>query len=324
MRRIIISFFKWTASVIVLLLLAGISFEQYSRRKLEREFLKDKTFVNINGKPLHYVKKGQGNCTVIFASGMGSNHTIWQEVQDSLAKNAVTLAYDRNGLLFSEETELQVTNKQVTDELTQLLEKTNCPKPYILIGHSMAGIYMRPFIQQNKNDITAVVFAEAAHPLQLKKASSELLKTIQAPPTWFIKFVVNTGIYRMLFSFIPVSPEIPVSHRLHQLERDFFYRSYNKLLKEVDNDDLNFEDAAKTENFGKHPLTIIMGTSELRYSFIKDEAIENEYKALVNEVQRDLLHLSTDSRIVKAEHSGHIIQVFDGPLLIEEIRKYLH
>ncbi|GAB3420675.1 alpha/beta hydrolase [Niabella aquatica] len=316
-------FLKWFLFILAFLLLAGILFEQYSRWKLEKTAFTGKPFVEINGKPLHYVKKGQGNCTVVFQSGMGSSYAIWQEIQDSISQNAVTIAYDRNGLMLSEATDAPVTNDQVAEELQLLLEKTNCPKPYILVGHSMAGIYLRPFIKKNEQDIAGIVFVEASHPQQIKKASPELLKALSIPPRWLIKFAVNTGIYRTMFSFVPLSPEIPMNHPLHRLEKDFFYRSCDKILEEVENDALNFKNAEKYTSFGNIPLTVITGTSEIRYAAIKDTVVRNEYRQWVDEMQHDLLKLSANSWLIKAPNSGHLVQINDGALLIREIRNML-
>jgi len=323
MIELAVSFLKWSFVVFVSLLLVGFLFERYARWALEKQALKGKTFVEINGAPLHYVKKGKGHCTVVFQSGMGSSHAIWQQVQDSVSQNAVTISYDRNGLMFSKDNGLPVTNNQVSEELETLLEKTNCPKPYILVGHSMAGIYLRRFIKHNEKDIKGIIFAEAAHPKQLEKASPELLKALNIPPKWLINLVVNIGIYRTFFSFVPISPEIPLNHPLHKLEKDFFYKSYHKVLEELDNDKLNFKDAEQYSSFGNIPLTVIMGTSDIRYAKIKDAVVKNEYKALVNEVQHDLLKLSTNSRFVEAKNSGHIPQINDSALLITEIRRNL-
>lgn len=324
MSKIIKNILKWFAIFLLVLLVIGITYEYYSRWQLSRSDLNDRTFVEVNGTKLHYVKKGSGKYTVVFVSGMGSNHTIWQELQDTLQTDAVTLSYDRNGLLFSEKSDISITNESVSDELHQLLEKTNCPKPYILVAHSMGGIYIRPFIKAHHADIAGIVLAEAAHPHQLKKASQELLDTRFIPSKGFLNFVVNSGIYRALFSFIPVSPEIPVDHPLHTLEKDFFYRSYETLLDEVANDSLNFKHAEQYSSFGNTPLTVILGTNEVRYATIKDQKIKNEYKCLTDSLAHDLLHLSTDSKLVRAANSGHIFQTHDAVLVISEIRKLIN
>ena len=323
MSGFLFSFLKWFFLIGIALLLVGVLFEQYSRWKLEKTAFQDKTFVEINGKPLHYVKKGEGRCTVVFQSGMGSSHAIWQQIQDSLSEDAVTIAYDRNGIMFSDSNGLPATNDQISEELELLLEKTKCPKPYILVGHSMAGIYLRPFISRNEADIAGLVFVETTHPQQIAESSTALIDALRQPPRWLIKFAVNTGIYRGLFSFVPLSPEIPMQHPLHRQERDFFYRTCDKVLEELDNDELNFKDAEQYTSFGSIPLTVIMGTNEVRFAGIKDADIRDEYRVLVNKGQRDLLNLSSDSRLVKAENSGHVVQINDASLLIAEIRRML-
>ena len=89
------------------------------------------------------------------------------------------------------------------------------------------------------------------------------------------------------------------------------------------NDRLNFKDAEKYPSFGDIPLTVIMGTSEVRYAGIKKSSIKDEFRQLVNEGQRELLKLSSDSRLMNAENSGHLLQINDKELLIKEINKLL-
>lgn len=311
---------KWFSLLLIVLLTTGFGYEQFSRWRLERSIRKNRTFAHVNSKPLHYVKKGNGNATVVFVSGMGSGHVIWQELQDSLALHATTLSYDRNGILFSPANGDMLSNETVSQELEALLEQTKCPKPYILVMHSMAGIYMRPFIARHLHDIKGLVFAEAAHPHQLREASDELLKSRFIPPKWLVNFVVNLGIYRTFFSFFPVSNEIPMDHRLQHAERNFFCKSYRRLLKEVESEQQNFDDASRHGDFGNTPLIIIAGTSESRYKNIKDQTIKTEYCQLMEKLSKDFLQLSKKSELITTEKSGHILQVNDNELLCNVIK----
>lgn len=285
-----------------------ILYEWYSRWRLEKKVREGRTFVD----GIHYVKKGEGRCTVVFVSGTGSSHAIWKEVQEEVAAFAVTIAYDRRGLMFSEGSDDVVTNAAVSEELAMLLARTGCPKPYILVGHSMAGIYLRPFIHTFKKDIAGIVFAEAAHPLLREKASPGVLKLLRYPPEWLIRFVVNSGIYRVLFSFKRMSVEFDMDHPLHRLERDYFYRSYKKVIQELSAEGANFKDAMRYTSFGDIPLTLVMGTGDVRVAALKE---------LVAALQNDLLALSSNSRLVYAPDSGHLIQINDSVLLAEEIRR---
>jgi hypothetical protein len=267
---------KWVLLSAIGLLLIGIVYERISRWRLEQQAFRGRTFASINGRQIHYVKQGEGSCTVIFASGMGSSHQIWSRVQKGLSKNCVTLSYDRSGILFSSHAAEAdtITNQRVSDELSSLLEKTNCPKPYILVAHSMAGIYLRPFISVHTKEIAGLVFIEAANPKQISKATPDLLDVLRHPPAWMIKSATETGLYRLLYSFIPFSPEISKQDPFQQQEKDFFYRCVPTLIAELDQAEANFEAATHYPSFGSIPLTVIMGTSIVRYQKIKDENIK--------------------------------------------------
>ncbi|WP_316737499.1 alpha/beta hydrolase [Pedobacter aquatilis] len=326
MKKIIhitIKALKYIGSLLLILLVIGIVYEQYSRWRLESKAFKGETFTEIDGAKIHYVKKGIGNKTIVFVSGMGSNSSIWAEIQDKTYPNAVTISYDRSGLFLSEKREGTITNQSVSKELAQLLEQTNCPKPYILVLHSMAGIYIRPFIEQHKKDIAGIMLMESAHPLQLKKSSAAFLESLKPPPLSLVKFLTFSGAYRSLFSFNRINPEIPIEHAIHKNERDFFYRSVETLYDELKNDDANFEDAGNSNNFGNIPLTVITGTSNIRTEAIPNPKVKEEYMQLVHDLHRDFLNLSTDSKLVEAKNSGHVVQVSEPDLIVREIHALL-
>ncbi|WP_447642123.1 MULTISPECIES: alpha/beta hydrolase [Chitinophagaceae] len=269
------------------------------------------------------MKKGTGNYTVVFQSGLGSSHAIWRDIQNDVSQYAVTISYDRNGLMHSESNGLAVTNGHVTEELNDLLKKAGCPGPFIIVGHSMAGIYLRRFIKSNQQNIAGIVFVEAAHPLQIKRCSPELLKILKAPPYWLAYLAVNSGLYRLLFSFLPISPEIPKNHWLHKAEKNFFYKSYKKLFEEISNDKSNMEDACKFHDFGSIPLTIIKGATYVHLQKVKNKDLVDEYKSLSSDLQDDLLTLSSNSKMVEAQNSGHLVQINDGELITREILKLI-
>lgn len=316
-------FLKWIFFSVCLLFMAGILFERFSRWRLEQHAFQGRTFVNINNRQIHYVKQGEGSCTVIFASGMGSSHQIWSRVQKELSKNCVTLSYDRSGILFSSRGTDTITNQQVSDELSSLLEKTNCPKPYILVAHSMAGIYLRPFIGTHSKEIAGLVFIEAANPRQISKATPDLLKVLKHPPAWMIRSATETGLYRLLYSFIPFSPEISKHDPFQQQEKDYFYRCVPTLIAELDQTESNFEAATHYPSFGSIPLTVIMGTSIVRYQNIKDENIKKKYVSWLTETQTELLELSACSKLIEAPHSAHLVQISDSALVVSAIQELI-
>ncbi|MBE8722672.1 alpha/beta fold hydrolase [Sphingobacterium pedocola] len=319
----LLSMLKWSGIIIVALILIGVLIEQFCRWRLERLMDRDLTYIERNGHAIHYVKKGQGKGTVVFLSGMGSSHAIWHDIQDRVAESAVTLSYDRSGIQFSDGAKERVTNLQVSNELHDLLEKIDCPKPFILVAHSMAAIYMRPFVAQHRDDIAGILLVEGAHPLQKIHASAQLKTLLRTPSPWLIRFAVHSGLYRCMFSFLPISQEIPFGHPLHVRERDFFYRSVETTLDELQQDSFNFKDALQRPDFGDIPLMVLAGTSDIRYAGIKDKQLAAEYKRWVIEHQYAQLALSTDSRFIEASKSGHLVQIHDADLIINCVESLL-
>jgi len=319
MPKFLHNFFKWTLIIVAALLITGISYEQYSCWSLEKNVRKGQTFVKVSGHELHYVKKGKGNCTVVFESGLASDHHNWTSVQDSVSKYAVTLSYDRSGMFLSEAGDTAKTNQSIANDLLQLLEKTNCPKPYIVVGHSIGAIYLRSFIASHQKDIAGIVFVEAAHPLQMKKSTPEMLASFSQPPEWAIATMVNTGLFRVALNFIQPFPEIPATHPFHHHFQDYFYKSYRAILKEAENDSLNFQDAESYPAFGNIPLIVIKGDVAKWSDGIKDPKVRAQFHQLVFDLQNDFLNLSTNSKMVKAERSGHVVQVHDSDLISKEI-----
>lgn len=312
---------QYVLFIVIVVLISGFAFEFSSRFILGRRIKNEKTFVALSGKNIHYVKKGNGNCTVIFVSGLGSSHAIWREIQEEISKYTVTLSYDRNGIMFSDtNSEVRVTNEGVSNELTQLLLKTDCPKPYIIVAHSMAGIYLRPFLSNNYESIQSVIFVEATHPDQIDMCSEKLKRVLKVPPFWIVNLLVISGIYRIFFLLRPISIEIPKKHWLTSIERNYFYKSYKKIFEELKNDAINMKAAKKYNFFDTMRLCVVVGTSNIRYSHLKDKEIVSEYKSLVCSLQKDLLNLSANSRLRNATRSGHIVQINDGQLIIDEIK----
>lgn len=314
---------QWVMFSVLGLIGAGIIIEQSFQIHFNFKKPGESEFCEINGLKVHYKKKGNGGPTVVFQSGLGGDYKIWEEIQDSLSKHTTTISYDRAGLLWSEPANETKTLENITAELEQLVEKTNCPKPYILVGHSLAGITLRPFIKNNPEDISAVVFADVSHPLQIKNSSEELKKYLVVPPKWLITTLMETGIARFYFTLQPFMADLPKSHWMNRHVRNYFYTSYEAFLQEANDDDPMFEQAETINHFGDIPLTIISGAYPKGADFLGKDYLAKEYLTLHRSQQKDLLQLSTKSKQIIAQNSGHYVPLQDAEIVIASVKEYL-
>lgn len=315
---------KAIASGMIGILLAVFVYEQGAQLYFDSKKPPASEFVGIDGVPTHFIRKGEGGPTVVFQSGLGGDHKIWEQIQDSVSRFTTTLSYDRSGLQWSGSSKSPKTLESITHELELLLEKTGCPKPYILVGHSLAGLTLRPFIQKHEHDITSVIFLDVSHPLQVKRSSEELKKYLVVPPDGLVAALVESGWARLYFTFRPFISDVPGSHPMNKHITRYFYRSYKTVLQEAREDDPMFDEAGEIESFGQIPLTVITGAYPQGADFLQDPALEKEYLEIHRSGQKDLLRLSAQSKQIIAPNSGHYVPLTDEPLVIGAILEYVN
>lgn len=131
--------------------------------------------IDIGGRSLHIVCAGPKESdgpTVVFESGAFGFSADWAAVQAGLAKEGVrSCAYDRAGLGRSDPGPRPRDGLAIVSDLEALLARAGEPGPYILVGHSMAGLYVRLFAARNPAQVKGLVLVDAAtaeaseHPL---------------------------------------------------------------------------------------------------------------------------------------------------------------
>lgn len=123
--------------------------------------------VDIGGRRLHLIcegPKGRGP-TVLFEAGAFGFSADWGVVQQKVAAQGLrACAYDRAGLGLSDPGPAPRDGLAVAGDLEKLLKAAHEPGPYIVVGHSMAGLYLRLFANRNPDRIAGLVMVDAATP----------------------------------------------------------------------------------------------------------------------------------------------------------------
>jgi pimeloyl-ACP methyl ester carboxylesterase len=83
--------------------------------------------------------------TVLLETGMGGASMAWAWVQPRVAERATVVAYDRAGLGWSDPSPRGPGAEQVVRDLREALAVRGLSGPYVLVGHSLGGHYMRAF-----------------------------------------------------------------------------------------------------------------------------------------------------------------------------------
>lgn len=140
-------------------------------------------FLNCTGSP-----QTAGQPAVILLSGGNRTATTWEQAQPGIAKFARVCSYDRMGEGQSDQSipVIQSTG-EVVEDLHSLLLNAGVKPPYILVGHSIGGLYARKFTESYASLVSGLVFVDSADEEQVwrfEKISHVLLFEYHDYPNW--------------------------------------------------------------------------------------------------------------------------------------------
>jgi pimeloyl-ACP methyl ester carboxylesterase len=143
--------------------------------------------VTVNGHKFAVQLKGfenkKGGPTVIFENGMGVGIGSWNTVIDEISKVAPAVAYNRLGVETSDKVFQMPTIKTVAENLKALLSALNIPPPYLLVGHSMGGVYARGFAGFYPNDVVGLILIDPADFTESKDDWNSIFRELGVPET---------------------------------------------------------------------------------------------------------------------------------------------
>jgi pimeloyl-ACP methyl ester carboxylesterase len=128
--------------------------------------------IDIGGRRLRLVAAGPDadpadarTPTVLLEAGAFGFSADWGVVQEKLAALGVrSLAYDRAGLGLSDAAAGPRDGEAVLSDLERLLEAAGEAPPYIVVGHSMAGLRVQLLAARHPGWIEGVVLVDASTP----------------------------------------------------------------------------------------------------------------------------------------------------------------
>lgn len=119
--------------------------------------------IDIGGRSLHINCTGQGSPAVILEAGFPGSSLDWLLVQPAVARTTTVCSYDRAGFGWSELGNLPPSGEQIVADLHKLLPAAGVQPPYVLVGHSLGGIYVRMFTTRHPNEVVGLVLVDATH-----------------------------------------------------------------------------------------------------------------------------------------------------------------
>jgi pimeloyl-ACP methyl ester carboxylesterase len=119
--------------------------------------------IDIGGRRLHLLRRGDGAPTVVLeAGGGGGSSTQDWPLLDRVARLTHALSYDRAGLGWSDPAPMPKTFNGMAGDLDSLLAAAGESPPFVLVGGSFGGLLVRAYCRRFPPKVAGVVILDAA------------------------------------------------------------------------------------------------------------------------------------------------------------------
>lgn len=122
---------------------------------------RDVRFADVDGHRIAYRVLGAGGPAIVMIAGLGDGMATFQDIAPELATAATVILYDRAGYGGSDATAGARDAEAVERELSALLGQSGVSGPYVLVGHSLGGLYAEYFAAQHPDQVLGVVLEES-------------------------------------------------------------------------------------------------------------------------------------------------------------------
>jgi pimeloyl-ACP methyl ester carboxylesterase len=106
--------------------------------------------------------------TLVFEAGSRGTIDKWGRVLEGASRDATVFAYNRPGYGNSEAATTPRDGRTVVEELRQVLRHKGLNPPYVLVGHSLGGLYMQLFARAYPDEVKGLVLIDAMYPRMVK------------------------------------------------------------------------------------------------------------------------------------------------------------
>lgn len=123
-----------------------------------------------DGCRLHVHVSGSGSSAIVLEAGIAATSLSWALVEPHLCRMGTVVSYDRAGLGWSGPAVSPRKPSVIAGELRRALEVVGVPGPYVLVGHSFGGLVVQRFAVDYPDLVRALLLldplsAHEWHPL---------------------------------------------------------------------------------------------------------------------------------------------------------------
>ncbi len=117
-----------------------------------------------DGRRVEFARMGKGTPVTVFEAGGGMRMTTWKKVFAEIATFTTAVAYNRAGFGSSSPAEAPRNGSNIVRELRAFLQHSRLGPPYVLVGHSLGGLYMQLFARLHPEEVAGLVLVDPTPP----------------------------------------------------------------------------------------------------------------------------------------------------------------
>ncbi len=248
----------------------------------------------------------EGQAVVVFESGYGTPMDNWDKVLAGIAELAPIVTYDRPGIGKSEPIDEMPGIKNVSDRLVRMLTHLDLEPPYLLVGHSLGGLYVRGFANYYPELLAGLIIIDPAdftETHQNKRLYYEVLNWEEAKVDSLIQFYIDKR--KAGKESLPLAMQ-----REGQVLEDLREKEFEEITK---------------NGLPNIPVHIITGgrfdkPQKLRSKEFDEEALFRS--KMKHRVSRwtDIIQSVDKGMIFYSGDAGHFVHIDDPELLISSVR----
>lgn len=311
-------------SILAILTGLGFIYEAVASSMAASQYSPPGTLVDAGDYRLHVQTVGDKPMTVILEAGSGESSLSWGDIPKELSDDATVVSYDRGGYGWSEAAMSERSGDNVIRELHHALQELNLPGPYLLVGHSLGGMYTRLFAQTYPDEVIGLVLVDARpEDDEMRTAPIYAEENFQSkPPATVLSLLKRSGMLRLF-------QDVLLEGLVDKEDRGLFINvtaspAYFRAVEEEGKLSKVVEDQIRGQDLGDLPVRVIARgvAPDYEAAGISSEA-SKEIEQIWREGQEGMLSISRNAELIIAEQSGHIVMKDQPELIIQVVRDLL-
>ncbi len=313
----------YAAAVLVLATVSGAAYQSWRSAEDRDRYPAPGRLVDVDGLQIHIDCRGQGEPVVLMEAGLMSGSSGWALVHEAAARFTRVCAYDRPGMDWSEPIDRPASTREVAARLHRLIEVTETKGPYILLGMSAGGVYVREYFEAYPDEVLGMILVDSSHEQQGDRFDEvdgdNPMERILTLCSW----IQPLGVVRLLGSMEMLADlyGIPDSSRSVFLANANQSRTCASMLLELQGFIPETLDVEPPRRLGDLPLIVLSQGKQPSDNEAFGVSLEQAraHRVVWNQLQLELTALSSHGERRIAHSSGHVIQLEEPQLVIDAI-----